>query len=171
MTYCPTKMQYRKRWYVSLLCSEREEVVPYRSNHQKISTFEVLFENSSSISEEIVHLALRRDKLVLNKNLHSTISTGKLNTLLCFYCQPINLVVYQGSFRSCDQTRSYLGGGFPLRCFQRLSVGNLATRQCSFRETTDTPGIPSTQSSRTRVESPQISHGYTGQRPNWLTPF
>jgi len=54
----------------------------------------VLFENSSSISEEIVHLALRRDKLVLNKNLHSTISTGKLNTLLCFYCQPINLVVY-----------------------------------------------------------------------------
>ena len=54
-------------------------------------------------------------------------------------------------------TISYLGGRFPLRCFQRLSVGNLATRRCSYSETTGTPGIPSSQSSRTRDESPQIS--------------
>ena len=52
---------------------------------------------------------------------------------------------------------SYLRGGFPLRCFQRLSVGNLATRRCSYSETTGTPGIPSSQSSRTRDEFPQIS--------------
>jgi hypothetical protein len=52
--------------------------------------------------------------------------------------------------------RSHLGDGFPLRCFQRLSDGNLATRQCSFG-TTDTPGIPPSQSSRTRDGPPQIS--------------
>lgn len=39
MTYCPTKKQYRRRWRVSLLCSEREEVVPHRSNHQEIFIF------------------------------------------------------------------------------------------------------------------------------------
>jgi hypothetical protein len=52
--------------------------------------------------------------------------------------------------------KSYLGDGFPLRCFQRLSDGNIAIRRCPFG-TTGTPGIPSTQSSRTRVEPPQIS--------------
>ena len=53
--------------------------------------------------------------------------------------------------------RSNLGGRFPLRCFQRLSGGNIATQRCSYSETTGTPGIPSSQSSRTRDESPQIS--------------
>ncbi len=49
--------------------------------------------------------------------------------------------------------RSYLGDGFPLRCFQRLSVGNLATQQCNHMTTTGTPGIPSSQSSRHYVFS------------------
>jgi hypothetical protein len=89
-----------------------------------------------------------------------TISTGKLNALRRFHCQPINLVVYKGSMSPCGDVRSHLGGGFPLRCFQRLSVGNLATLHCSaFSCTTGTPGIPSSQSSRTRDESPQISTG------------
>ena len=40
MTYCPwNKSKYRKRWYVSLLCSEWEKVVPYRSDHQGIHFF------------------------------------------------------------------------------------------------------------------------------------
>ena len=55
------------------------------------------------------------------------------------------------------KTISNLGGGFPLRCFQRLSVGNLVIQRCRQKPTTDTPGIPSSQSSRTRDESPQIS--------------
>src|SRR3990167_1643484 len=38
--------------------------------------------------------------------------------------------------------RSYLGGGFPLRCFQRLSVGNLATQRCSFLEQLAHQGFP-----------------------------
>ena len=60
-------------------------------------------------------------------------------------------------FSTLRYTISYLGGRFPLRCFQRLSGGNIAIRRCSYSETTGTPGIPSSQSSRTRDESPQIS--------------
>ena len=59
---------------------------------------------------------------------YSTISTGRLNALLHFYRQPINLVICQGS--SSYDLKSYLEACFPLRCFQRLSVRNIAIRQC-----------------------------------------
>jgi hypothetical protein len=74
-----------------------------------------------------------------------------------FHRPPINLVVYKGFYSTYVETISYLEGRFPLRCFQRLSGGNIATRRCSYSETTGTPGIPSSQSSRTRDESSQIS--------------
>ncbi len=40
--------------------------------------------------------------------------------------------------------RSHLGRGFPLRCFQRLSLPHLATRQCRWRDNRYTigPSIP-----------------------------
>jgi len=40
--------------------------------------------------------------------------------------------------------RSHLGVGFPLRCFQRLSHPDLATRQCRWRDNRYTigPSIP-----------------------------
>ena len=66
------------------------------------------------------------------------------------FCTP-PLFVEKGSMM-----RSYLGDGFPLRCFQRLSDGNIAIRRCPFG-TTGTPGIPPSQSSRTRDGPPQIS--------------
>jgi Cell wall-associated hydrolase. len=77
--------------------------------------------------------------------------------LRALHCPPINLIVYKGFYPAYAETISYLEGRFPLRCFQRLSVGNLATQRCSYSETTGTPGIPSSQSSRTRDESSQIS--------------
>ena len=49
-----------------------------------------------------------------------------------------------------------LGGGFPLRCFQRLSCPNLATQRCPWG-TTGTPAVRSPRSSRTRGNSPQVS--------------
>ncbi|MFM2216535.1 MAG: hypothetical protein RL240_853 [Planctomycetota bacterium] len=49
----------------------------------------------------------------------SSVSTGKLNTLRCLHIQPINLVVYQGTFAYA--TKPSLEEGFTLRCFQRLS--------------------------------------------------
>ncbi len=63
------------------------------------------------------------------------ISTGKLHTLLRFHTRPINVVVYHGS-----QARPRFEGGFPLRCFQRLSCPYLATRLCRWRDNRSTRG-------------------------------
>jgi len=49
------------------------------------------------------------------------IRTGKLNGLLHLHTRPINVVVFH------DSMRSNLEGGFPLRCFQRLSRPYIAT--------------------------------------------
>ncbi len=54
------------------------------------------------------------------------ISTSQLHALLHFHPKPINLVVFKGSY-SYDGI-SYLEGGFTLRCLQRLSLPDLATR-------------------------------------------
>ena len=68
------------------------------------------------------------------------ISTGKLNTLLCVHTRPINLVVFEGSSGSLRCGISNLGVGFPLRCFQRLSIPNLATQLCRWRDNWTTIG-------------------------------
>ena len=63
------------------------------------------------------------------------ISTGQLNTLPCVHLPPINLVVYEG-----PSGRPHLGGGFPLRCFQRLSLPHMATERCRWRDNSYTRG-------------------------------
>ena len=63
------------------------------------------------------------------------ISTDKLSMSPCLHFRPINLVVFQGS-----SGRSYLKAGFPLRCFQRLSLPNVATLRCFWRNNRDTRG-------------------------------
>ena len=45
-----------------------------------------------------------------------SVSTSKLNPLLGLHIWPINLVVFKGT-----HAKPYLGEGFTLRCFQRLS--------------------------------------------------
>ena len=68
------------------------------------------------------------------------ISTGKLSLLPDLHTRPINLVVYQRpSVRLLGGT-SYLGVGFPLRCFQWLSIPNLATQRCFWRNSWNTSG-------------------------------
>ena len=64
-----------------------------------------------------------------------TISTGQLNTLLCLHLLPINEVVFLGS-----SGRVNLEGGFPLRCFQRLSRPHVATLPCRWRDNRYTRG-------------------------------
>ena len=64
-----------------------------------------------------------------------TISTGLLNTLLCVHIPPINQLVLLG-----PSGRVHLEGGFPLRCFQRLSRPHVATRQCRWRDNRNTRG-------------------------------
>ncbi len=76
--------------------------------------------------------ALRRDGL---DQADREISTGKLHALLRFHTRPINVVVYHGS-----QARPRFEVGFPLRCFQRLSLPYLATRLCRWRDNRSTRG-------------------------------
>ena len=63
------------------------------------------------------------------------ISTSQLHTLPCFHTWPINVVVFHGS-----QGRTGFEGGFPLRCFQQLSLPYLATRLCRWRDNRSTRG-------------------------------
>jgi hypothetical protein len=66
--------------------------------------------------------------IIMFPNRSRSISTPRLNASLHFHLVPINVVVSYGS-----QMIPNLRVGFPLRCFQRLSVPDLATRQCSWR--------------------------------------
>ena len=61
-----------------------------------------------------------------------------------------------------------LGVGFELRCFQLLSMPDIATRRAP-GGTADTPEVSSTRSSRTRVKSPQESTPAVDRRPTCLT--
>jgi hypothetical protein len=63
------------------------------------------------------------------------ISTGQLSASQRLHLLPINLVIFQGS-----SGRPHLGGGFPLRCFQRLSFPNIATQPCRWRDNWCTRG-------------------------------
>ena len=68
------------------------------------------------------------------------ISTGQLRVLLRFHTQPINLVVFKGSLGAFRPGTPSLEAGFPLRCFQRLSVPYMATRLCHWRDNRRTRG-------------------------------
>ena len=74
-------------------------------------------------------LPLRKSAERLNRKVKDqaerVISTPELNTLLCLYPEPINVVVYHD-----PSGRSHLGIGLALRCFQRLSFPNIATQRC-----------------------------------------
>ena len=64
------------------------------------------------------------------------ISIGKLHTLLCFHTRPINVVVFHGS-----QGNICFEAGFPLRCFQRLSVQYIATQLRRWHDDWSTRGM------------------------------
>ena len=67
--------------------------------------------------------------------LDRAISTGKLNASPRLHTQPINVVVFHGSMIT------YLEGGFPLRCFQRLSRPCIATQLRSWQNDWCTRGM------------------------------
>ena len=68
------------------------------------------------------------------------ISTGQLHTLLCFHPRPINDVVYIEPYSIKDE-RSYLRVSFTLRCFQRLSLPDVATQLCPWQDNWCTRGL------------------------------
>ena len=68
------------------------------------------------------------------------ISTARLKTLLSLHLRPINVVVSHGPSGSLCCGTPNLEVGFPLRCFQRLSLPHIATLRCSWRHNRYTSG-------------------------------
>ena len=70
----------------------------------------------------------------------STVSTGNLKSSHSVQLRPINRVVYPGSLANKFAWNPRLGIGFTLRCFQRLSVPDIATQPCPKRDNWYTRG-------------------------------
>ena len=70
---------------------------------------------------------------------HRLISTSQLHALPRFHISPINPVVWLGASRP-KAWKSHLEAGFPLRCFQRLSIPNVANQRCSWQNNWHTRG-------------------------------
>ena len=66
------------------------------------------------------------------------VRTGRLKRSPAVHARPIDLVVFQEPTHFC--WKPHLGGGFALRCLQRLSCPDLATRRCRERDSRHTRG-------------------------------
>ena len=89
-----------------------------------------------------------------------SISMRQLHALLRSYPAPIHLVVFKGSY-SLKDGRSHLGGGFALRCLQRLSPPGSACLLWDWLPT-GAPAARPPRSSRTKGGSPQTSCARAG---------
>ena len=81
--------------------------------------------------------------LLLCGQASRAISTGQLSASRRLHIPPIYVVVFHGPSGAAPKGgagRSRLEGGFPLRCFQRLSRPNVATRRCRWRDNRNTRG-------------------------------
>ena len=68
------------------------------------------------------------------------ISIGQLHALLHLHLRPIYDVVYIEPYSIKDE-RSYLRVSFTLRCFQRLSLPDVATQLCPWQDNWCTRGL------------------------------
>ena len=81
----------------------------------------------------------REGRSFLQKQDARAISTGQLHASRRFHLQPIDEVVYLGP-SGLASGRTYLKAGFPLRCFQRLSLPHIATLLCRWHDNRSTRG-------------------------------
>ena len=70
----------------------------------------------------------------------SAVRTGRLRRSPAVHSRPIDLVVFQEPSGTNAPRKPGLGGGFALRCLQRLSGPDLATRRCPERDSRHTRG-------------------------------
>ena len=68
------------------------------------------------------------------------VSAGRLSVLRRLYVRSIDPMVLWGAFNPCGFGSLRVGGGFPLRCFQRLSCPNVANQRCHWRDNWRTRG-------------------------------
>ena len=86
----------------------------------------------------------RPNKRVGKSVPRSPVSTGRLHPSRDFHLRPIEHVFNMRATDTEVPRNPNLGAGFPLRCFQRLSLPNVANRPCRWRDNRHTRG-PSTQ--------------------------
>ena len=70
----------------------------------------------------------------------SAVRTGRLRPSRAVHARPIDLVISQEPSGQSRPWKPRLGGGFALRCLQRLSFPDLATRRCPERDSRHTRG-------------------------------
>ena len=68
------------------------------------------------------------------------VSTGQLSASRRLHFRPINPVVWLGALPTRGGGRPHLEACFPLRCFQRLSLPDVANQPCSWRNNWHTRG-------------------------------
>ena len=117
----------------------------FSKNRKKLKKAEIPLKRNPDLYisfQEIISLYLQNCTQTFHPNLlpfptltfwssPRPISSSQLHALQHFHPCPINLVVFKGSY-SYDGI-SHLEGGFTLRCLQRLSRPDLATRPCTWQ--------------------------------------
>ena len=108
---CVQRFDQNQNKYLNIL--KKGRIAPVYTNRK---TSSALIKNSRTISQR-------------------AISTTRLRTSLPFHLWPIDVVVFHGPLK-----KSHLVVGFALICFQRLSLPNVATQQCHWRDNWCTRG-------------------------------
>ena len=95
--------------------------------------------SSMATNKVVKYIIDREGRSFFHKQAARAISTGQLRISRRFHLQPINEVVYLGP-SGIAPGRTYLKAGFPLRCFQRLSLPHIATLLCRWHDNRSTRG-------------------------------
>ena len=133
MTYFLTgNPQYHRRGVVSRSCSGWEGVGPTRYGRQEFWNREgsywivycIVFARWTRVHRSQGYRVKPHGQLVLVSSSDYSLCTPSLSTSW-------SRTTLQGSQAP---GRSHLQASFPLRCFQRLSLPHIATRQCHWRD-------------------------------------
>ena len=147
MTYSPrgASPQYHRRWSVSRCCSAWEAVGPLRTNHRENRGTGRAKVRQKSVSSVLGFPAreVPDDWSVVSRRLPSAArrrAGGDGQAL--GRCAPVGFngyplstsgrlypVLSRGPYPDCSGERTHLEDGFALRCCQRLSGPDLATRR------------------------------------------
>ena len=116
-----------------------EAPAPANSTYDRAKKQKRVWEETSTIQSRFTKRPDRQPEH--EKRLKEYISTSRLNPSQGLHLKPINLVLFEDiPLRINSKELPYLEVGFPLRCFQRLSGPNIATRRCPWQNSRYTRG-------------------------------
>ena len=123
---------YHWRWRVSLPSSGWDRVGPRRYGRQALEKGWA----GSHWRQENDHVVRRMGFELYGQAFEQLVRVSST----CYHAYTPRLSTRWSSWALIlsRRERSHLGARFPLRCFQRLSLPNLATRQCHWRDNRNT---------------------------------